>query len=345
MSRSCLVVGQIVAYAPDGCTTHSSLESRDVGVARGLAALGWAVDLASQHAGPTPIPGGVRAVPLASIEPDAYDAILVPCQVSLARARALPSWPAIRAHRSLVGWFDHCDPDPDLAAFRAILGSSTRAIDEIRAHAPGADSFLLPWAVPDAALGPPAGAPPWEGAGARAVHCGSLWGRELPLLARLAAPGSPVEPWVAGYLRRPGGAWSPLSEADRGGLDPGVRLFPGPGGSAAIPYGLQFPAYRAAAVGLVFGVDPTRMRVFNSKLWDMLAFGLPVACEASCLGAGLVMDLGAGRVFPWGDAEALAGAVRDLVRAPPDRERIRREALALGTWADRARQLSPLLVG
>jgi glycosyltransferase involved in cell wall biosynthesis len=120
---------------------------------------------------------------------------------------------------------------------------------------------------------------------------------------------------------------------------------------ASVPQTLLVGYIAGALVGLVpinsvgergrFGLSPL-------KLYEMLACGLPVIVSEFPGQADFVRSLDAGLVVPPDDPQALAGAVSQLHREPPSREKMLKIASIIRaehSWSNRIAQINRVLDG
>jgi len=100
-------------------------------------------------------------------------------------------------------------------------------------------------------------------------------------------------------------------------------------------------AYRAVVRRATALVLPSEWEAFGLVLLEAMAAGTPVVATAVG-GVPEVLDGGrAGRLVPYGDASALAGALRAVVGSPSETENLRRrasEAVVRLDWAESVRQ-------
>jgi glycosyltransferase involved in cell wall biosynthesis len=74
---------------------------------------------------------------------------------------------------------------------------------------------------------------------------------------------------------------------------------------------------RWASAGLALAVGPEPFDNDSSKALHYMRAGLPLVCEAPILQGPLAVELGLGRVCPYGDADGLAQTLNGLLRDPP----------------------------
>ncbi len=97
----------------------------------------------------------------------------------------------------------------------------------------------------------------------------------------------------------------------------------------------RMPAILASMDASLIPLAASLPGTMPSKVYEALAAGVPVVVTAGCEAEQLVKRYNVGRLFAPGDAEILAGAIRDLADDPSVREEISRNALQLAPRFDR----------
>lgn len=98
----------------------------------------------------------------------------------------------------------------------------------------------------------------------------------------------------------------------------------------------RMPAILASMDASLIPLAASLPGTMPSKVYEALAAGVPMVVTAGCEAEQLVRRYHVGRLFPPGDADALAGAIRDLADNPSVREEISRNALQLAPRFDRS---------
>lgn len=330
-------LGPEYGHAPEPGDGYHGGESRERGLAAGLALLSHEVHLVSAWDGPTTTSGlWRRSVP----DPlPSYDAVVVCGEAGLASVRQRPD--VLRALDGHPAAAVHVDRPPagDLGWARVVAASSRACFNRLD---PAPLRVLVSWGHPEIPEGPS----PFADRRPRAIFAGTAPPRFLDALRRLAEGDGP-EVWFAGLLRpSEAHSWGGLRDpSDRARLLPGVRFLSDLVGESG--FGAGPVRYRDVLrllphfdVGVNLAVAPEYVMT-NCKVADYHAAGLPVASEAGGPDCVEVRAEG-GAVVPHLDVLALGAAVAQLASDPGDRER-RRDRARSRSWVASARALEGAL--
>lgn len=205
--------------------------------------------------------------------------------------------------------------EPAAALWRACFG-------------PTRNVLLVPGAV-DAVVPPPGPSPYRDGATARCLFAGTVYGRtsqpeaNRTLIDKLNALGAALAGHgVRLYL---------LGTGDVRRLDRRAVTHLG-----AVPYARTWDYMHHANVGVVVSAGPFMHNNESSKLYHYLRAGLPVVSESGFPNEHVVTESGCGLLTPSGDTAALADGISTAARRRWDVERARRYVLENHTWDRRA---------
>ena len=347
MKKKVLLVGQCGDYPERGYRAVQAFTCRDIELLVSAHKLGYDCYLLGQH-DKTIRDGTIQCVHWDNLGPvEEYDGVILSEFHGHAKASIdHPRKEEFRSHPNVAVVLDQlCDygwsGPADLAYCRVAGIGWTNPLANYRQFHPGQDSFLLPWGYMDI----PQELDPYPRPSLPIiVYVGAVQARFVEIFNAIAETGK-YSMWVGGLHNLHGG-WSGVTDEEWHQLYHErvyclTDILPKAkeDESCALIYGEFFSAYQWADVGLNLMpfAPPT---AYNSKVYDMLSGGLPVVSESQSVNNADILHIRGGEVVPLADtADLLDGIDAALTWAPMQRDRIRQEALGLGTWDDRARTL------
>lgn len=339
-----LVIGQCYGYLASGFASGHSVESRDLGLARGLAKLGNKVDIIATTKGMTD-DGLIFRISWEMANPlSKYDAILLCESIGLGRIEAQPDlYKQMLAHPCVVGAMEWLDEMP--ACVKAIGLTTPQLVVEYKKTFPGRTAFYLPWGCNKLPVYPD----PWpDHSVKRVVFIGCIHEQNIEKINMLAVGlEGRCELWIGSLFTLKIGVSNPpgITREERDKLmhrkvhfisdllPPSPWPVYGP-----IFYEDTFRFIQHADCALNLSVAPN-MTQQHGKIWDYLGCGCPVVSEFGNPTNNLIEMLGAGRIVPWGDEYSLSAALAGACNTKYDRDRIRRTMQGSFSWDESARIL------